>query len=57
MQTHFFRSFAALLNDECGAEVIEYALVLGVVIVACITTIGAFGTKVLARWSSVNSSM
>lgn len=43
-------------NDE-GGEVIEYALILGLIIVSAIVVIGAVGTKVLARWTSVNSSM
>lgn len=46
-----------LISDETGGEVIEYALVLGMIIVVAITLIGAVGTRVLARWSSVNSSM
>jgi len=45
------------LMEEGGGEVIEYALILGMILVICIVTIGNFGTKVLARWSSVNSSM
>ncbi len=45
------------LADETGGEVIEYALILGLIIVVCITAVGAYGTKVLARWTSVNSSM
>jgi len=44
-------------NDDSGGEVIEYALILGLILVACIAIIGAVGTKVLARWTSVNSSM
>jgi Flp pilus assembly pilin Flp len=52
-----FGTFGELLADETGGEVIEYALILGLIIVVCITTIGAFGTRVLARWSSANSSM
>lgn len=46
-----------LVRNEAGGEVMEYALILGLIIVVCITLIGAFGTKVLARWTSVNSSM
>ena len=46
-----------LLSDEQGGEVIEYALVLGLVIVVAITVITSVGGKVLARWQSVNSSM
>ena len=46
-----------LWSDENGGEVIEYALILGLILVICIVIIGKVGTKVLARWSSVNSSM
>ncbi len=46
-----------LLVEEHGGEVIEYVLIAGLIIVATITTIAAFGTKVMARWTSVNSSM
>jgi len=45
------------LRDEQGGEVIEYALIAGLIVIACIAVIGAMGTKVLARWNSVNSSM
>ena len=43
--------------DESGGETIEYALVAGLIIVAAIAIISAVGNKVLARWSSVNSSL
>lgn len=46
-----------LALDERGGEVIEYALILGLLLVACIAVIGTLGVKVLARWSSVDSSM
>ncbi len=46
-----------LLRDEQGGEVIEYALILGLIIVICIAAIAEIGTKVLARWGSVNSSL
>ncbi|MBC7784140.1 MAG: Flp family type IVb pilin [Burkholderiales bacterium] len=49
--------FRKLCRDESGGEVIEYALILGLIAVACIAVIGALGTKVLARWQSVNSSL
>ena len=51
------RMIRRLARDERGGETIEYALVLGLVIVVAIAVIGAFGVKVLARWTSVNSSM
>ncbi len=46
-----------LSENEAGGEVIEYVLIIGLIIVATITTIAAFGTKVMARWTSVNASM
>ena len=46
-----------LLNDEQGGEVLEYALIAGLIVVAAIAVIGAVGTKVLARWTSLNSSL
>ncbi len=46
-----------LLKDENGGEVLEYALIAGLIVVACIALITRVGTKVLARWSSLNSSL
>lgn len=49
--------FGKLLRDEQGGEVIEYALIMGLIIVAAITAITAVGGKVLARWTSVQNSL
>jgi len=46
-----------LLVDQNGGEVLEYALIMGLIVVASIAAIGAVGAKVLDRWNSVNSSM
>ena len=35
----------------------EYALVAGLVVVGAIATLGAIGGKVVAKWTSVNSSL
>jgi Flp pilus assembly pilin Flp len=50
-------SFKRFLSDDTGGEIIEYALVLGLIIVAAIALVAAFGVKVTAKWSSVNNSM
>lgn len=50
-------NFKKLIQDETGGEVLEYALILGLIVVAAIVTVRAVGTKVLARWTSVNSRM
>jgi pilus assembly protein Flp/PilA len=44
-------------RDEQGGEVLEYALIAGLIVVAAIAVIGSVGTKVLARWTSLNSSV
>jgi Flp pilus assembly pilin Flp len=48
---------AKLVRDEQGGEVLEYALIAGLIVVAAIAVIGSVGTKVLARWNSLNASM
>ena len=49
--------FTKLLRDEQGGEVLEYVLIAGLIVVAAVVVIGSVGTKVLARWTSVNSGM
>jgi pilus assembly protein Flp/PilA len=49
--------FRRLIADETGGEVLEYALIAGLIVVAAIAVIGTVGTKVLARWTSLDSSM
>jgi Flp pilus assembly pilin Flp len=51
------RLFVAALLDQNGGEVLEYALIAGLIVVAAIGIIGAVGNKVFARWDSLNSSM
>ena len=46
-----------IVKDERGGEVLEYALIAGLIVVAAIAAITTVGTKVLARWNSVGSSM
>jgi pilus assembly protein Flp/PilA len=46
-----------LMRDEQGGEVLEYALIAGLIVVAAIAVITSVGTKVLARWTSLNSSL
>ena len=48
---------ARLVRDDHGGEVLEYALIAGLIVVAAIAVIGSVGTKVLARWNSLNASM
>ena len=49
--------WARLVRDERGGEVLEYALIAGLIVIAAIAVIGSVGTKVLARWNSVDNSL
>lgn len=55
------KSFANCLKKfwsaDDGGEVIEYALVMGLIAIVCITAIGVFGGKVLDRWNFFNTGM
>lgn len=45
-----------LVKEEEGGEVLEYALIAGLIVVAAIAAISVVGTKVLARWNSLSGA-
>jgi Flp pilus assembly pilin Flp len=45
-----------LAKEENGAEIIEYALVFGMIAVATILSMRVTGIKVAARWSLVSGA-
>jgi Flp pilus assembly pilin Flp len=53
-RTHLW---SRLRRDDRGGEVLEYALIAGLIVVAAIAVIGSVGTKILARWTSLDTSM
>ena len=44
-----------LIKDETGGEILEYALIMGLILIGAIAVIGAVGVKVLARWNDIDS--
>jgi Flp pilus assembly pilin Flp len=54
---HISKLLSAVIRDENGGEVLEYALVVGLIVVAAIVVISAVGNKVLANWTSLNTNM
>ena len=46
-----------LVKDESGGEVLEYALIAGLIVVAAIAVIGTVGQKVVARWQAVGNGL
>jgi len=57
MITRIKQTAARLWKDEAGTETLEYALIIGLILIGTIAIITAVGTKALARWSSLNRSM
>jgi pilus assembly protein Flp/PilA len=51
------RLLSDLVKREEGGEVLEYALIAGLIVVAAIAAISAVGNKVLARWTSLQNSL
>lgn len=46
-----------LVADERGGEVLEYALILGLIVVASVVAITSVGGKVLAKWQNTDSAL
>ena len=51
------RLAARALRDETGGEVLEYALITGLIVVGAIGAISCVGIKLVARWNSMNNAM
>jgi Flp pilus assembly pilin Flp len=45
------------LRDEQGQEVIEYALLLGLVVIGALGVMSALGIKVVDRWTRLADSL
>ena len=44
------------VSDDQGGEILEYALIAGLIVVAAIACVAAVGQKVLGRWQSLSSA-
>lgn len=51
------KTLIQFISDESGGEVLEYALIAGLIVIASIAVIAAVGSNVVAQWTSVNSTM
>jgi pilus assembly protein Flp/PilA len=45
------------LSSEDGPTAVEYAVMLALILVACITIVSSLGTSVSSTFNTVNSSM
>lgn len=46
-----------LLSEESGATTVEYALLLGLIIVVSVTTLGGFGTGVNNVYNIIDGAL
>ena len=53
----FRKTYSRLVTDDRGGEVLEYALIAGLIVVVAIAAITAVGGKVLGRWTSADNSL
>jgi pilus assembly protein Flp/PilA len=42
-----------LVRDESGGEIIDYVLVIGLIVILCLTVMGSVGSQVVLRWQRV----
>lgn len=45
--------FLRCLRDESGSEVVEYALMLGMLVLGCLAILGSLGVKIIERWREI----
>ena len=51
------RSISRFLSSEAGPTAVEYAVMLALILVACITIISTLGQGISGTFSNVNSSL
>jgi pilus assembly protein Flp/PilA len=49
--------FDQLANDEDGAALIEYTVLLGILLVGVVPTIGVVATWVSGQWTTLNTAL
>jgi len=51
---HLFKRLAV---EEQGGEILEWALIAGLIVIAAIAAVTAVGNSVLARWTTISNSL
>lgn len=55
--TNLLRSLRQLCREDRGGEVLEYSLILGTIVIAVVVAVATYGNRVLARWTTLSSSV
>jgi pilus assembly protein Flp/PilA len=56
METIRYR-LAALVNDESGQDLIEYALIAAIIALGAITTMGTLATAITGAFTKIGTSL
>lgn len=46
-----------LIKDEEGQGLVEYALIVGLIVVGCVAAVGLVGDKVAEWWDALSSAL
>lgn len=55
--SNFLKSVHSFLESEDGPTAVEYAVMLALILVACITIVTSLGTSVSGTFSKVNGTL
>jgi pilus assembly protein Flp/PilA len=50
-------ALTTLKNDEDGAALIEYTVLIGIMLVGVVATIGLVGTWISGQWTALNTAL
>jgi pilus assembly protein Flp/PilA len=53
----FKNVFKNFMTDESGATMVEYALILALIAVACITAVTALGTALTTKFGAITTAI
>jgi pilus assembly protein Flp/PilA len=55
--SHLFTVFRQFVSNEDGPTAVEYAVMLALILVACISIVTSLGTTVSSTFGGVNSTL
>ncbi len=57
MKVNVLQMLRTLHNDQSGQDLIEYALIAGLIALAAVTTIGTLGTAINTTFASITTKL